>query len=59
MGELSKAKGKFQVMEIKSGGKVKWNDVNDPKASGWDDLMKRKPNKKIPCTLQHAPGELQ
>ena len=47
MGELSKAKGKFQVMEIKSGGKVKWNDVNDPKASGWDDLMKRKPNKKI------------
>ena len=47
IGKLSKAKGKFQVMEIKSGGKVKWNDVNDPKASGWDDLMKRKPNKKI------------
>ena len=47
IGELSKVKGKFQVMEIKSGGKVKWNDVNDPKASGWDDLMKRKPNKKI------------
>ena len=47
MGELSKVKGKFQVMEIKSGGKVKWNDVNDPKASGWNDLMKRKPNKKI------------
>jgi secreted PhoX family phosphatase len=47
MDELAKAKGKFQVMEIKSGGKVKWNDVNDPKASGWGDLMKRKPNKKI------------
>ena len=47
IGELSKVKGKFQVMEIKSGGKVKWNDVNDPKASGWGDLMKRKPNKKI------------
>ena len=47
IGELAKTKGKFQVMEIKSGGKVKWNDVNDPKASGWDDLMKRKPNKKI------------
>ena len=47
IGELSKVKGQFQVMEIKSGGKVKWNDVNDPKASGWSDLMKRKPNKKI------------
>ena len=34
-------------MEIKSGGKVKWNDVNDPAASGFKDLMKREPNKKI------------
>ena len=32
-------------MEIKSGGKVKWNDVNDPAASGFKDLMKREPNK--------------
>ena len=47
IGELAKAKGKFQVMEIKSGGKVKWNDVNDPAASGFKDLMKREPNKKI------------
>ena len=47
MGELAKVKGKFQVMEIKSGGKVKWNDVNDPKASGTKGLMIRKPNKKI------------
>ncbi len=47
IGELAKAKGKFQVMEIKSGGKVKWNDVNDPGASGFKDLMKREPNKKI------------
>ncbi len=47
MGELAKVKGKFQVMEIKSGGKVKWNDVNDPKASGTSGLMIRKPNKKV------------
>ena len=47
IGELAKTKGKFQVMEIKSGGKVKWNDVNDPGASGFKDLMKREPNKKI------------
>ena len=48
MGELSMAKGKFQVMEIESGGKVKWNDVNDPLAKkGSLNLMKRKPNKKI------------
>ena len=51
MGELSMAKGKFQVMEIESGGKVKWNDVNNPVA--WQtgstdvDLMKREANKKI------------
>jgi len=47
IGELAKVKGKFQVMEIESGGKVKWNDVIDPAASGFKDLMKRKPNKKI------------
>jgi len=47
IGELAKTKGKFQVMEIKSSGKVKWNDVNDPAASGFKDLMKREPNKKI------------
>ena len=51
MGELSMAKGKFQIMEIKSGGKVKWNNVNNPVA--WQtgstdiDLMKREANKKI------------
>ena len=51
MGELAKVKGKFQVMEIKSAGKVKWNDVNDPvawlKGSADIDLMKREANKKI------------
>ena len=48
MGELSMAKGKFQVMEIKNDGKVKWNNVNDPLAKkGSLNLMKRKPNKKI------------
>ncbi len=47
MGELSMAKGKFQVMQIKSGGKVKWNNVNDPLANGKFSLMKRKANKKI------------
>ncbi len=48
MGELFKAKGKLQVMNVKSGGKVKWNDVNDPLAiKGNTNLMKRKANKKI------------
>jgi secreted PhoX family phosphatase len=51
MGELSLAKGKFQVMKIESGGKVKWNDVNNPVAwqtgSADIDLMKREANKKI------------
>ena len=49
MGELSKVKGKFQVMSIQSKNKVVWNDVNDPLAPPIKeiDLMKRKPNKKI------------
>ena len=49
MGELSKVKGKFQVMSIKSKNKVVWNDVNDPLArpNKKIDLMKRKQNKKI------------
>jgi len=49
MGELSKVKGKFQVMSIQSKNKVVWNDVNDPLAhpNKKIDLMKRKQNKKI------------
>ena len=49
MGELSKVKGKFQVMLIQSKNKVVWNDVNDPLAhpNKKIDLMKRKQNKKI------------
>jgi len=49
MGELSKIKGKFQVMVIESGNKVIWNDVKDPAAfpNGSTSLMERKPNKKI------------
>ena len=48
MHELAMATGKFQVMKIESGNKVKWNDVNDPLAKkGSLNLMKRKPNKKI------------
>ena len=46
--ELAMATGKFQVMKIESGNKVKWNNVNDPLAKkGSLNLMKRKPNKKI------------
>lgn len=49
MGELSKVKGKFQVMSIQSKNKVVWNDVKDPLAhpNKKIDLMKRKQNKKI------------
>ena len=49
MGELSKVKGKFQVMSIQSKNKVVWNDVKDPLAhpNKKIDLMKRKKNKKI------------
>ena len=49
MGELSKVKGKFQVMLIQSKNKVVWNDVKDPLAhpNKKIDLMKRKKNKKI------------
>ena len=46
-GELAKAKGKFQVMEIESDDKVKWNDVIDPLFKKGHQLMKRKPNKEI------------
>ena len=47
MHELAMATGKFQVMKIESGNKVKWNNVNDPLAKkGSLNLMKRKPNKK-------------
>ena len=47
MGELAKVKGKFQVMEIESDDKVKWNDVIDPLFKKGHQLMKRKPNKEI------------
>ena len=48
MGQLLNVKGKFQVMEIENGDKVKWNDVNNAlTAKGSLHLMKRKANKKI------------